>query len=213
LKLQIYRRWEKAGRDPEWCRRKGLQARSLKFAADVRRQLAAAVSKEADVRRQLAAAVSKEADVRNGSQDLRNEPQDLRNGSQDVRNGSQDVRNRSQDGSRKKDESTEQRTVPLRKALCIGFANKLARRMTKHNGYRTMGEKSQLVQVGEFQGSIFKVLGELTLRGFHGFWVSQRFRFVIFGARTRSVLDVLVPMGSFTRVFWHILRFINFLKP
>jgi ATP-dependent RNA helicase DHX8/PRP22 len=131
---QIYRRWEKAGRDPEWCRRKGLQARSLKFAADVRRQLAAAVSKEAD-----------------------------------VRNGSQDVRNESQEGLRKKDRSTEQRTVPLRKALCIGFANKLARRMTKHNGYRTMGEKSQLVQVRDLQG------GWLALfRGLERFQVKPR---------------------------------------
>ncbi|GAQ81335.1 ATP-dependent RNA helicase DHX8/PRP22 [Klebsormidium nitens] len=110
--LQLYRRWEKAGRDPDWCRQKGLQARSLKFAADVRRQLAAAVSKEAD-----------------------------------VRNGSGREPDRNQKSEKRRDGSTEERTVPLRKALCIGFANKLARRMTKHNGYRTMGEKSQLVQV------------------------------------------------------------------
>lgn len=35
----------------------------------------------------------------------------------------------------------------LRKALCVGFANQLAERMTLHNGYRTIGFKSQLVQV------------------------------------------------------------------
>ncbi|KAF8018471.1 hypothetical protein BT93_H3375 [Corymbia citriodora subsp. variegata] len=35
----------------------------------------------------------------------------------------------------------------LRKALCVGFANQLAERMTLHNGYRTLGFKSQLVQV------------------------------------------------------------------
>ncbi|KAI3426778.1 RNA helicase [Psidium guajava] len=35
----------------------------------------------------------------------------------------------------------------LRKALCAGYANQLAERMTLHNGYRTIGVKSQLVQV------------------------------------------------------------------
>ncbi|XP_047309268.1 probable pre-mRNA-splicing factor ATP-dependent RNA helicase DEAH4 [Impatiens glandulifera] len=35
----------------------------------------------------------------------------------------------------------------LRKALCVGYANQLAERMIRHNGYKTMGFKSQLVQV------------------------------------------------------------------
>ncbi|XP_059657727.1 probable pre-mRNA-splicing factor ATP-dependent RNA helicase DEAH4 [Cornus florida] len=35
----------------------------------------------------------------------------------------------------------------LRKALCVGYANQLAERMIRHNGYRTIGFKSQLVQV------------------------------------------------------------------
>ncbi|XVF85212.1 hypothetical protein PTKIN_Ptkin17bG0099900 [Pterospermum kingtungense] len=35
----------------------------------------------------------------------------------------------------------------LRKALCIGYASQLAERMTHHNGFRTLGFKSQLVQV------------------------------------------------------------------
>lgn len=35
----------------------------------------------------------------------------------------------------------------LRKALCVGYANKLAERMVQHNGYRTIGFKPQLVQV------------------------------------------------------------------
>ncbi|MCO5570234.1 hypothetical protein L7F22_023953 [Adiantum nelumboides] len=37
--------------------------------------------------------------------------------------------------------------VALRRALCIGFSNRLAHRMQRHNGYRTLGAKSQLVQV------------------------------------------------------------------
>ncbi|KAL3835675.1 hypothetical protein ACJIZ3_010411 [Penstemon smallii] len=35
----------------------------------------------------------------------------------------------------------------LRKALCSGYANQLAERMIRHNGFRTFGFKSQLVQV------------------------------------------------------------------
>ncbi|RVW90933.1 putative pre-mRNA-splicing factor ATP-dependent RNA helicase DEAH4 [Vitis vinifera] len=35
----------------------------------------------------------------------------------------------------------------LRKALCAGYAGQLAERMIHHNGYRTLGLKSQLVQV------------------------------------------------------------------
>ncbi|KAI4343371.1 hypothetical protein L6164_010728 [Bauhinia variegata] len=35
----------------------------------------------------------------------------------------------------------------LRKALCVGYANQLAERKLHHNGYRTLGFKSQVVQV------------------------------------------------------------------
>ncbi|KAL5732381.1 hypothetical protein ACOSP7_031728 [Xanthoceras sorbifolium] len=35
----------------------------------------------------------------------------------------------------------------LRKALCAGYANQVAERMLRHNGYRTLSFKSQLVQV------------------------------------------------------------------
>ncbi|KAL5800658.1 hypothetical protein ACOSQ3_032290 [Xanthoceras sorbifolium] len=35
----------------------------------------------------------------------------------------------------------------LRKALCVGYANQVAERMLRHNGYRTLSFKSQLVQV------------------------------------------------------------------
>ncbi|GJS47882.1 probable pre-mRNA-splicing factor ATP-dependent RNA helicase DEAH4 [Tanacetum coccineum] len=34
----------------------------------------------------------------------------------------------------------------LRKSLCVGYASQLAERMMRHNGYRTVGFKSQLVQ-------------------------------------------------------------------
>ncbi|XP_020106356.1 probable pre-mRNA-splicing factor ATP-dependent RNA helicase DEAH4 [Ananas comosus] len=35
----------------------------------------------------------------------------------------------------------------LRRALCVGYGNQLAERMLHHNGYRTLGYRSQLVQV------------------------------------------------------------------
>ena len=38
-------------------------------------------------------------------------------------------------------------TTGLRQALLIGFANRLARRMTTHNGYKTLSEPSTLAQL------------------------------------------------------------------
>ncbi|KAK4399622.1 putative pre-splicing factor ATP-dependent RNA helicase DEAH4 [Sesamum angolense] len=59
---------------------------------------------------------------------------------QKIAKGSMDVKT-----SKKRKEDQDYR--PLRKALCSGFANQLAERMIRHNGYRTLGFKSQLVQV------------------------------------------------------------------
>ena len=41
----------------------------------------------------------------------------------------------------------EHATDTLRRALLIGFANRLARRMSQHNGYKTMNEHSTLAQL------------------------------------------------------------------
>ncbi|KAK8937817.1 putative pre-mRNA-splicing factor ATP-dependent RNA helicase [Platanthera guangdongensis] len=41
----------------------------------------------------------------------------------------------------------EQDYRSLRKALCKGYGNQLAERMIHHNGFRTLGYRSQLVQV------------------------------------------------------------------
>ena len=35
----------------------------------------------------------------------------------------------------------------LRRALCVGYGNQLAERMIHHNGYHTVGYRTQLVQV------------------------------------------------------------------
>ncbi|XP_051148923.1 probable pre-mRNA-splicing factor ATP-dependent RNA helicase DEAH4 isoform X2 [Andrographis paniculata] len=58
---------------------------------------------------------------------------------QKIAKGSMDVK------LRKRREEQDYRA--LRKALCIGYGNQLAERMIRHNGYRTLGLKSQLVQV------------------------------------------------------------------
>ncbi|KAA8528994.1 hypothetical protein F0562_033518 [Nyssa sinensis] len=60
---------------------------------------------------------------------------------QKIGNGSLDVRT----NERRKESRQDYRN--LRKALCVGYANQLAERMIRHNGYRTSGFKSQLVQV------------------------------------------------------------------
>ncbi|KAH9303077.1 hypothetical protein KI387_014660, partial [Taxus chinensis] len=101
--LQIYEQWKQNRYDVEWCKKHGLQVRSLMFAKDVRQQLLALMRK-----------VSKE-------------PLDVMT----------------------KGSSREKGVIirKLRKALCVGFANRLAQRMERHNGYRTLCYKAQLVQV------------------------------------------------------------------
>ncbi|GFP88362.1 ATP-dependent RNA helicase dhx8 [Phtheirospermum japonicum] len=59
---------------------------------------------------------------------------------QKIAKGSMDVKT-----SRRHKDGQDYRA--LRKALCSGYANQLAERMIRHNGFRTLGFKSQLVQV------------------------------------------------------------------
>ncbi|KAK3228876.1 hypothetical protein Dsin_000757 [Dipteronia sinensis] len=74
---------------------------------------------------------------------------------QKIAKGSLDVRTK----QRRKDSRQDYRN--LRKALCVGYANQLAERMLRHNGYRTVGFKSQLVQV--HPSSVLKADEEGTL--------------------------------------------------
>lgn len=95
--LQIYEEWQQAGYNYEWCQQHGIQARSMMFAREVRKQLSG-------------------------------------------------IMQNNQKGSSQR-KVKDHHMVALRKALCIGFANRLAQRMPRHNGYRTIGTKSQLVQI------------------------------------------------------------------
>jgi len=92
--LRVFQAWEAAGCGREWCRQHKVQARSLEFARDVRRQLLAVFPADA-------------------------------------------ARESSGGGS----------LTALRRALCLGYANRLARRMSRHNGYRTLGEGAVLAQL------------------------------------------------------------------
>ncbi|XP_028076915.1 probable pre-mRNA-splicing factor ATP-dependent RNA helicase DEAH4 isoform X2 [Camellia sinensis] len=60
---------------------------------------------------------------------------------QKIAKGSLDVRT----NERRKESQEDYRN--LRKSLSVGYANQLAERMIRHNGYRTLGFKPQLVQV------------------------------------------------------------------
>ncbi|KAL6969302.1 RNA helicase [Sarracenia purpurea var. burkii] len=50
-------------------------------------------------------------------------------------------------GTDRRRKESQQDYRKLRKALSVGYANQLAERMMRHNGYRTLGFKPQLVQV------------------------------------------------------------------
>ncbi|CAM6041396.1 unnamed protein product [Sphagnum compactum] len=101
--LQIYEAWQRHNFDVEWCKSHGLQGRSMRFAKDVRHQLAVIMMKK--------------------------NPGGFEESATNQ--------------SKEKVSSTRS----LRKALCQGFANRLAQRMPHHNGYHIVSHRSQLVQI------------------------------------------------------------------
>jgi len=139
LLLRLYRAWEGSGCSVDWCRRIGVDARSMRFARDVRRQLERIFTIAAKDRKKH-----------------HDEPLDIHNqGSSDAWSSGDDAieereskRRRPHRGSQpglRKDSLEELRAV--RMAVAIGFANRLARRMAMHNGYRTLGATSALAQI------------------------------------------------------------------
>ncbi|KAJ7514129.1 hypothetical protein O6H91_23G029200 [Diphasiastrum complanatum] len=99
--LQIYEEWCQSNYSLDWCNNRGLQRRSMKYAKDVRDQLAMIMKDKCE----------------------------------------------SLKYSRVRMDSTVEDFRTLRKSLCKGFANRLAHRMTNHNGYRILCHQSQLVQI------------------------------------------------------------------
>jgi ATP-dependent RNA helicase DHX8/PRP22 len=111
--LRLYEAWEAAGRAPAWCREAGVDARAMRFAADVQRQLA-----------RLMAEAGGGGDAGGGD-----------DGGRDAK------RPRLEDGGGAAGSSSgdERALRALRSALAAGFAPRLARRLPRHNGYRTLG--------------------------------------------------------------------------
>ncbi|CAI5457471.1 unnamed protein product [Closterium sp. Yama58-4] len=120
--LQVYRGWEASGFQASWCKQRGLQLRSMNFARDVARQLTAAVS-----------AHSSRTNSSSAHPPTSKEGRDVRSGKAEGAGGDLEG---SRDG-----------WAALRHALTVGSANKLARRMRQHNGYKTVHAKSRLVEL------------------------------------------------------------------
>ncbi|CAD7701127.1 unnamed protein product [Ostreobium quekettii] len=125
LLLRIYQEWERAGFAPGWCRRGGLSVRSMRRARDIHKQLKANVR---DLRRRVA-------------------------GRDETRRSEKGSKKRGRHSDAPHEHSCEERgrsldaQSALRKAVCVGFANRLAHRMAAHNGYRPLAPGAPLSQL------------------------------------------------------------------
>ncbi len=129
LLLRLWQAWNAAGCSPEWCREMGIDARAMRFARDVRRQL-----------ENVMRGGGGSGDGENKFQEEEKEDEAKDNERSAKRVKTDKLQNSSAFSSSKT-------LRALRKALTIGFANRVARRMPLHNGYRTLGETSTLAQI------------------------------------------------------------------
>ncbi|BDA44197.1 ATP-dependent RNA helicase DHX8 [Coccomyxa sp. Obi] len=118
LMLRLFQGWERSGFSSKWCKDLGLDVRGMHFAREVRKQLA-----------DLLAHV--------GSKVL---PEESVACAKTIATGTKDSR----EAKRKRPSAG---VDDLRKALLVGFANRLARRMPRHNGYKTLNERATLAQL------------------------------------------------------------------
>ena len=126
LLLRIWEGWQSTGTSSDWCRDLGIDLRAMRFARDVRKQLAQII-------------------VPTTAEDERKEKEKINSDFEKDRSAK---RARTNTTYPLKDEFSDSKTIKsLRKALTIGFASRLARRMPMHNGYRTLGESSALAQI------------------------------------------------------------------
>ncbi|GJZ75517.1 probable pre-mRNA-splicing factor ATP-dependent RNA helicase DEAH4 isoform X2, partial [Tanacetum coccineum] len=117
--LQIYELWDQTDYSTDWVKDNNLQVRGMLFVKNERKQLCQIMQKFAKGYVQ----------------------QQKRYPKKTVMHRSLDVRRK----ERRRDRQNDYKN--LRKSLCVGYASQLAERMMRHNGYRTVGFKSQLVQV------------------------------------------------------------------
>ena len=125
--LRTYEAWARGGHRRRFCEEHGLNDRGMEFARDVRKQLLG-VFRDRD---------------RDRDMDRGNGDRDGGNGDGDGGRGGK----RDRDGVEKNQTQTQRRgdVTDLRKAICVGFANKLARRLPRHNGFRTFGADASMI--------------------------------------------------------------------
>jgi len=137
LLLRVWQAWISAGCSTDWCRELGIDSRAMRFARDVRRQLEHVMSGGGTVKKKLNRKHRQEEDdeeittttsERRSFKRPKTDPFTLSN-------------------TRDSSFSSSKTLCALRKALTIGFANRVARRMPLHNGYRTLCETSTLAQI------------------------------------------------------------------
>ncbi|VAH94346.1 unnamed protein product [Triticum turgidum subsp. durum] len=137
--LQIFESWDQADYDPRWCSEHDLQVRGMKFSKDVRNQLSQIIQKIAKGSHApingFETCVPKNPHLYKGIPNAL-PPSALNHATL----GPTDLQARR---GRKSDPDYRK----LRRALCVGYGNQLAERMIHHNGYHTVGYRTQLVQV------------------------------------------------------------------
>lgn len=124
--------WEAAGYSAKWAREVGLDTRGLHFAREVRRQLAGMMAAAGPrLLPEASAACAKAIAEERRGREAAPSPAALPSAK------------RKREGF----EGFESGTDGLRRALLVGFANRLARRMARHNGYRTLNDRGTLAQL------------------------------------------------------------------
>ena len=168
--MRTYQAWQRGGHRRDFCERHGLSDRGMEFARDVRKQLLGVFR---EMERKGGDRHGNNGGDRHGRSGRRDD--DGPRGDKRKRDGSRDRgrdrsrdrskdrgrdrskdrgrdrsrdrgRDRSRDGNRD-DEAKRGDVTALRQAICVGFCNRLARRLPKHNGFRTFNDNAVLAEV------------------------------------------------------------------
>lgn len=135
--LRVYQEWQRAGRRRDFCQKHGLSDRGMEFAKDVRKQLLG-MFRDVRVSESGVGGRERERDRGNrGRDDSRGVKRDRSQSRDRGRNDDQDASTSARRGS----------IADLRRCICVGFANRLAKRLPKHNGFRTFNGASVMAEV------------------------------------------------------------------
>ncbi|KAF8068452.1 DEAH4 [Scenedesmus sp. PABB004] len=150
LLLRLYQLWAADGFGRDFVRATGLDLRGMNFARDIRKQLAAVANFGSSADRQQPGT---SGSGRDGAEQQQQQP-DV--GGDRKRRRWEDERPGSSGGpaalGRPPSRGGRGASPPdvverVRRALTVGFGNRVARRMRLHNGYRTVNERGALAQV------------------------------------------------------------------